>query len=330
MSYIVAVDGGGTSTRAVVASSDARCLGYAKSGPGNPVSAGAEVAADSFEAAISGALAAAGVAAGAVTGVLFSMAGGISAPDLPLFFSRLRGLGLNAEPVLEGDLQGVFCAGVPDLSGYAVEAGTGSAAVRFEAGRAVALADGLGWLVGDAGSGFWIGHQAARAAFEDLDGRGPATALTALVLADLGLPLDRARSATGRPPAVDAGMKTVYAMRPVQLSRLSRLAFEAAGDPVADAIVRGAAEGLAKTLLAVAVPEVPGPVVFGGGVLTRNPGLMAQVKALVAGQLPAVRDAVVVTEGTLGAVVLALRHHGVEVSRPQFDRLQATLAALTA
>lgn len=64
--------------------------------------------------------------------------------------------------------------------GAVVAAGTG--VVTLGVGPAgVARVDGWGYLMGDAGSGFWLGREALAAAMRDYDGRGPSTTLTATV-----------------------------------------------------------------------------------------------------------------------------------------------------
>lgn len=68
-----------------------------------------------------------------------------------------------------------------DAQGAVVASGTG--VVTLAVGpAAVARVDGWGYLMGDAGSGFWIGRQVLEAVMRAHDGRGPATALTAVVL----------------------------------------------------------------------------------------------------------------------------------------------------
>ncbi|MGC3953734.1 MAG: BadF/BadG/BcrA/BcrD ATPase family protein [Propionicimonas sp.] len=325
---MIAVDGGGTSTRAVVADTTGRCLGYARAGSGNPISAGHELAAGSFVAGIGAALDSAGVAGRQVDGVLFSMAGGISAGALPGFVQRLREIGVHRAPVQRGDLLGSFCSGSWELDGYGLAAGTGAGAVRIVGSEIEAISDGLGWLVGDEGSGFQLGSQAVRAALADLDGRGPATALTDLIVRELGLVPDRGSRREGRLAVLADAVTVVYRLRPVELARCARYVFDVGDDPVARSILDRAADGLARTLRAIVVPEVAGPVVFGGSVLTRQPAFMAEVAALVAEDLPAVREYVPVEDGMVGAVVLALRELGVEVGEKVFRTIQTTLAAL--
>ena len=48
-------------------------------------------------------------------------------------------------------------------------AGTGSAAGLVRDHRLVRTADGHGWLLGDDGSGFWLGREAVRSVLRKLD-----------------------------------------------------------------------------------------------------------------------------------------------------------------
>ncbi|HEY5178650.1 MAG TPA: BadF/BadG/BcrA/BcrD ATPase family protein, partial [Dermatophilaceae bacterium] len=80
-----------------------------------------------------------------------------------------------------------YLGALGDRTGCVVAAGTG--VVTLAAGvTTAARVDGWGWILGDAGSGFWIGRRAIDMALRAYDGRGPATALLDLVRADFGDP----------------------------------------------------------------------------------------------------------------------------------------------
>lgn len=96
--------------------------------------------------------------------------------------------GLLADPVLAEvrrvvvthDSVTSFLGVLGDRYGTVVAAGTG--VVTLGVGpRHSARVDGWGHIMGDAGSGYWIGRQALDAVMRAFDGRGPATALTAVV-----------------------------------------------------------------------------------------------------------------------------------------------------
>jgi glucosamine kinase len=317
---LVAVDAGGTSTRAVVLDPAGSCLGYAAAGSGNPVAVGPEVAAASVAASATEALRKAGVPAAGVQQVVLAMAGAGSSAVSAQVGDRLAASGLDVPAVFESDLLATFFSGTHLPAGYAVIAGTGAGAIRVEDGRQVAVADGLGWLLGDEGSGFWIGHRVVRAALAELDGRGPATTLTPLLLARLGVP---APTGAGDREPVLALVRTLYAGPPVRLADHARLVFEADGDATADRILDEAAAALARTLAAVRSPAVSGPVVLGGGILGRG-GRLAERLARTCGA----EEVHTVTDGALGVCVLALRHAGAHVDAAAFQRLSASLAAV--
>ena len=317
---LAAVDAGGTSTRAVVLHPAGRCLGYAVAGSGNPVAVGPQAAAASVAESVIEALSRADVPATRIRLVVLAMAGAGTTSVAAEVRGRLAGIGLDAPLVFESDLLATYFSGTHRPDGYAVIAGTGAGAIRVEDGHQAAVADGLGWLLGDEGSGFWIGRRVVRAALADLDGRGPATALTPLMLARLGVP---APSEAGDREPIVAVVRALYASPPVRLADYAGLVFEAGGDGTADRILDDAAAALGRTLTAVKSPAVSGPLVLGGGILGRGPRLAGR---LAAGS--GAEEVHVVADGTVGVSVLALRRFGTYVDAAVFQQLTTSLTTV--
>lgn len=73
-----------------------------------------------------------------------------------------------------------FLGVLGDQYGAVVAAGTGVVTLGVGPQHS-ARVDGWGYIMGDAGSGYWIGRAALDAVMRAFDGRGPATALTAVV-----------------------------------------------------------------------------------------------------------------------------------------------------
>ena len=323
----VAIDAGGSSTRAVVVDSTGRCLGLGTAGSGNPVSSGQESVVLALGAAVRQAIASAGVPPASIDGASVAMAGARSVrsadgPEHPSIAAALSAAGVDAPFVVESDLLAMFCAGSSDLDGHALVAGTGAAAIRVRHGEVEATADGTGWLLGDEGSGFWIGHHVARAVVADLDDRGPTTGMTPLVLAHLGID-DRG----SRRSSLGLLTEVVYDMRPVGLARLAPVAFTVGDDAVAGAIVEGASHGLAHTLGSVLDSDIDGPLVLGGSILLHQATVAAAVETSFrdrGGTGPVVR----VADGVAGAAALILRSRGVAVDPAVFARIETTLQAL--
>ena len=334
MRRILAIDAGGTSSRAVLLDASGVCSGFGRADGGNPTARGIGAAVEALELAAERALGG-GVSPGETDSlVVIALAGTATPPFLALLEARLARLGLRGPTVIESDLLGMFCSGTALHQGYAVIGGTGAIAARIEDGRIHTVRGGSGWLLGDIGSGFWIGHQVVRAVVASLDGLGPPTALTPLVLEATGITRTDARS-LGRSEELSQLAHALYAMRPVELARFAPLAFAAVQneavdneepqDSVAHDILAAAAAGISGVLAAAIEPDVGGVVVVGGSVLAaglaRAPGIFAHRLREAAGDA----EVISVVDGLVGAAVLAIRHLGRDVDSPFHRRLSAEI-----
>lgn len=325
---IVGIDAGGTSTRATLLTRDGECLGYGRSGSGNPTSAGAQLAGESIVDAVSQALRAARRGIGEIDHVVAAMAGHGAGGEERWLVDALAVAGYDGALAFESDLLALYFSGTAEQDGYAIVSGTGAAVIRVSGGRLEATTDGAGWLLGDQGSGFWIGHRAALAAVEDMDGRGPATALTEAVLDALQVVPADFTLGYGRSAKLEGLIRTIYLGRPVELARLAPLVFAAAGeDEVARDILLRAGELLAQSF--AAVHRGPGPVVVGGSVLAQDGLLSETFRRLVRDREPGARF-IPVADGVVGAAALALRRAGAAVDEAGHARLTASVAAARA
>ena len=159
-----------------------------------------------------------------------------------------------------------YLGALGDERGAVVASGTG--VVTLAVGRSdIARVDGWGYLMGDAGSGYWLGRAGLDAVMRAHDGRGVPTALTEVVQADFP-DLERAYIELQSDPE-RVGRIAAYA-RPVAEAA-------AAGDEVAVAIVTAGARELAASVIAglrrvgeadAAAPRIRAVGgVFGGAVL---------------------------------------------------------------
>jgi N-acetylglucosamine kinase-like BadF-type ATPase len=285
-SLVVGVDAGATSTRVAVHTLDGTRVGYARAGAGNPSAHGPAKAV----AAIGTAL---GHALGPHDGgrVVASRAGVAGyAETMKTLADDLRqvwaGHGIPVAPRLSGDLEIAYASGSSEPEGTLLLSGTGAAAARIVDHRLDAVADAMGWLLGDSGSGFWIGRAAAKAVIEALDRGLPGGLLASLVVGHfLGAePPASPRAAAGQ----IVRLAQADHMRLAAVSSLVSQAAEA-GDPMATAIVDEAADHLMATLGRV---HESGPVVLAGSVLTSaGPVRRAVVERLAGLPVTTARDA---------------------------------------
>jgi glucosamine kinase len=318
------IDAGGTSTRAVIVDSSGRCLGYGRAGGGNPTSAGTAGAVVAIGHASEQARAGSDIAGGPPHLAVIALAGENTATFREAVSARLAPLGFGPV-IVEPDLLGMFHSGTHQRDGYVLVAGTGAVAARVVGGELDQVVGGKGWLLGDAGSGFWIGHRVARAVVAALDGQGPPTALTELVLKTVAITI-HPDSPAGRAEALKQLVSILYSWRPVQLSEFAPLAFGVHEDPVARGILVAASAALAELLAAVRAPNLAGPVIAGGGVLIGGflaapPGLRERLA------LPTKSARVIpVADGVVGAAVLALRSVEIDVHERLWHTIQVEVA----
>lgn len=271
MGTVLALGGdlGGTSTRILVVGPDGQERGRGTTGGGNPTSDPVGAAA-AFGQALRAALA--GVDPGSVRSSVVGVAGGsaLRAPGVRVDFARVwTEAGLTCDPGYAPDLEVAFAAGTPEADGAVLVAGTGAAAGAVTSRRLTRTADGHGWLLGDDGSGFWIGREAVRCALRVLDAGEAPGHLVSHVLRELdrwptddGLQLPARRGADRRERVIRA----VNAHPGVRLAALAPLVTQAhrAGDPHAEEIVARAAAALLATLGRIRGPAETSPIVLAG------------------------------------------------------------------
>ncbi|MER5324989.1 N-acetylglucosamine kinase [Streptosporangium roseum] len=294
---VIGVDGGGTSTRCVVATESGEVAGRGYGKGANTLSAADPGA--SLRAALRAALGS--LAPERVTGGVFGLAGAGSAPEQAeaLATEAWRAAGLAGRPTVVPDMLAAFAGATEEPSGAVLIAGTGAVAARIGDRRVVRRADGYGWILGDEGSGTWIGRRAVQAALASLDGRAAPTALRGGILG--GASAQRIVSMVHQGVA-EAG--------PAWLARLAPEveSVAGAGDAAAIAILDEAARRLVGTVRSLG--SGPGPLVLAGSLLTEPTLLAAKVRAGLDRSVVSARDS------AAGAAALAL--HGVS-PRPPLD-----------
>ncbi|GAB2570959.1 N-acetylglucosamine kinase [Paractinoplanes abujensis] len=267
MDLVVGLDAGGTASKAVVSTVDGVIVGRGSAGAGNPLSTGAPAAAAMASEALRAALGRAQPSS-VVRGVLgvagaSALAGG---DGLAAYEKVWRELGLTCPMVVVGDAVTAFAAGSPAPAGVVLIAGTGAIAAQVRGEQVVRTADGHGWLLGDVGSGRWIGLAALRTAVREWS-----SPFAAAIAAHVG-----SGSADEMIRwAQDLPFAEIDALAPL-VCALARQA-----DPHARAITAEAAAELISTLDGLGAA---GPVVLAGGLLAADTPVRDGVRAILRGR----------------------------------------------
>jgi len=213
----------------------------------------------------------------------------------------IRRIGYKSRIVVVNDALVALVAGAGNAPGIVIIAGTGSIVygrnARFEAARA----GGWGHIIGDEGSGYWIGREALAAIVRAVDGRGPDTRLTEDVLAHFNI------DDTSRLPRIvydrELPRMSVAALGPI-VQQASDL-----GDAVASGILERAADELVLAARSVATRlEMRGDefaFVLAGGVFRVVPWLAYEVTRRLVEVAPRSRARLLEQEPAIGAVCLA-------------------------
>jgi N-acetylglucosamine kinase-like BadF-type ATPase len=245
--------------------------------------------------------------------ICVGMAGVDRADDFAAVRAVLTRIAPDSRLVIVNDALIALEAGAPGAAGSVLIAGTGSIAYGRDAAGRAARAGGWGYVLGDEGSGYWLGRQALRAVVRGSDGRGPRTALAPLVLAHYGLksPTELVRQMSG------------HGARPAAVANLAPLVGLAAdkGDEVALHLVSAAARELAAAVESVIRRLNLGhsPMLLTGGVLTGFDRLRDRVTMEIRARVPGVEPALLQAEPASGAVRLASLELTGQLRLPQYE-----------
>jgi glucosamine kinase len=309
---VLGIDGGGTNTRAVIAAGD-QVLGRAQGGSIKRLRVGAEIAEANLRALLRDVFEAAGVSRvdAASAGIASASLPGVSEWITEVF--REFGI-VNSEVV--GDEVIALDAAFQGGPGILQIAGTGSNCIGRTASGERESAGGYSSVLGDEGSGYWIGLHGIRQGLHAYDRGEPSMILERVAEAWGTSTLEELVDLGNAVPGPDFS-----ALAPV----ISRAAED--GDEVATQVLLQAATDLAEFILLVRhklrrrhglVEEVP--VAFTGSVLEKMDIVRARLTELLRKAAPTMhfsQEGVVAVEGALwragrlcnfGADFIGFRH----------------------
>jgi len=306
---VLGIDAGGSSTRWLLVRMDGSVLASGSGGPVSGIELGAAGREDAPAFANLAKLLANCVAAGrpvrAVAGVTGLDSGTAEARRLQEFIAARLELDEERVSVL-GDVVTAYLSAFEAGEGVLVYGGTGSVALHLARDGSSVRAGGHGYLIDDAGGGFWIGKQALKTVLRrsDVTGAPAGTALATALYKELG----GSQWGTVRAAVYGGGRARVAALTPLVAVAARR------GDRDALSILAAAGEELAR--LAVAVIGRLGqslPVALAGGVALCGDALVRPLRDALPAGVPL---EVAASRPVEAAARLAMRLQAGEVELP--------------
>jgi N-acetylglucosamine kinase-like BadF-type ATPase len=317
MSIVLGIDGGGSSTRAVLAREDGTVLGRGAAGPSNIQSVGVEAAASALGAAVVMAWERAGVRRRPADAAVLGLAGVTSSQIRVKAADLGRRLGLAERIRVEHDLHIALIGGLGGGPGTVLIAGTGASCYARNGMGKNALVGGKGALAGDSGSAYWIGHRALRVAAKQIDGRLARTDLLQTVLSFLEV------------TAPEDFASRAGALRTWELARLCPRIVELSqeGEKASCSIIAGAELALVemvRTATSRVGLERPDVILTGG--LARSAGFADGLRNAIKNRVPGANFPDRLLSPVGGAVLEAIEDLGIGSVEAALKGLQASLS----
>lgn len=185
MAHILAIDGGGSKTYAVLLDENGNRLGSGLTGCGNYQGPGVEAVSANIRNACERALRMAGLSAKEVDFVQYGLAGADRPKDIRILTGMLENLPYPNWGLVCDTLEGLRL-GSESFTGVVLVCGSGTnAAGRDKSGRVVQIG-GFGYLYGDRAGGYDMARETFSLAVRSWEGREDKSCLTELVPAKLG------------------------------------------------------------------------------------------------------------------------------------------------
>jgi N-acetylglucosamine kinase-like BadF-type ATPase len=318
--YLLGIDGGATKTLAAVLDVERGTLHLGHGGPSNQDAVGVAAAGKALFDAADDALAGAGIADDQLDAGVLAVAG----TDTDAVIAHVR-RERSEEWIVVGDVVGAWATATGAQPGVGAISGTGSNVFGVGSDGRAWRAGGWGHLLGDEGSGYWLGVQSIKAALRDREDSGPPTALS------------DAAAAFFEAPSVEALAAKVYS-KPLTKGEIAAFAIETAqlaerGDAVARELYERGAHELAQQIAAVIRRtglEGEFPVGLIGSAYKAGPVFVDPLTRAIHALSPQARVAVVEMAPVGGSLLLAARACGADGTLAEIDLAELIDGALAA
>jgi len=319
MEYLIGVDGGGTKTNAVVAKSNGEIVCGVQSGVSNFQRVGSEGINEVCQDILNQLEQKKKIKSNQIKYWALGLAGAGRIEDQNAVCQTVESLGFQECVSAQSDAYIALMGAFSGRSGIIVIAGTGSICFGLDEEGNLHRSGGWGYLLGDEGSGFFVGHQGLLAALKDLDDRGEKTILRERIEQAFNL------------SSIDQVVRKMYIENKIQkedIANLAPIVFECMheGDEVANSIVTKTSRKIAKMITAVGKKmnkiEKSIEVAYIGSVFKQKDVLLPPIRIQLQNYFTDVEINEPRFEPAIGAVIWALKEKNIQIDETILKNLE--------
>jgi len=319
--YVIGVDGGGTKTEFVLLSYSGNVIGRAKGDSTNYQAIGGEKLKDELLKGFTALMNSTNVSSSKINLIFLGLAGAGRESDRKEIMALFSDTEFDQKIAVDSDAMVALAGAFGTGPGIIIIAGTGAICFGKGSSGLIVRAGGWGYLLGDEGSGYFIGREAIIAALKDHDGRGEKTSLRGSLEKHFNI------------SSIDQIIPHIYQNRidRVAIANLAPTVFEQAlqGDIIAEEIIRRTGKELG--ILARAVAQ---QLNFGGNeIKVALIGSIFKQKDLLINEISkelyevtwniAINDPIFAPQ--YGAALLALQKSGIEINEMLLTNLRDSI-----
>ena len=323
----LAVDGGASSTRAVLGTQSGTILGVGRAGPSNHAAGaiGRKRLREALRESILGAVHSASLEGQTIEHAWLGMTGYLAQTQAKKLISKYTHQIVPVVRVsISSDMETAHAGASALQASVLVYAGTGSFAFARDTDGHTGRCGGWGHIIDDEGGGYQLGRAALKAAFRAHDGRGPETQLYHAILghfnaANLNELLPLIYYAKGSERSTIAALARVVSSVAAQGDDVARTMLKHAGQELGELGVASARAfpGLADTPL----------IHFAGGTFRAPEPLPTEFKRTVLRSINGARFSQARLPPVLGGYLLALASSGTDIDDTLTQELGASFKA---
>ena len=319
--YVIGVDGGGTKTEFVLLDYSGNIIGQQKGDSTNYQAVGGTKLKEEIGRCFTMLLNSTNVSSNKIEQLFLGLAGAGRESDRKEIIALFSDTDFSEKITVDSDAMVALAGAFGTGPGIIIISGTGAICFGKNSEGKVVRAGGWGYLLGDEGSGYFIGREAIIAALKELDGRGEKTKLRDRLEEHFKL------------SSIDQIIPHIYQNRidRIAIANFAPIVFEqtSQGDAIAEKIIRTTGKELGRLAKAVAqqlkfeADEIK--VAFIGSIFKQKDMLINEISK----ELYEISWNVEISDPMFapqyGAALLALQKAGIEINEELLKNLQYSI-----